>query len=74
MNIDFLYLIIFFGAGLSLLLALSQLLNRPMKTGNRLLMLFFLSLAIFQFQQFFIGGWLGKKFPWGHSPSVLTST
>lgn len=65
---SFLCLIIFFGGGLALLLALSQFMTEKPGVRSRLLGIFFSGLAILLLQHFYFGGWLGREIRLGAQP------
>ncbi len=60
--------LVFFGSGMSLVLALSQGLNRPLNARKLFLLVFFFSLSVMQFQIYLLLGPLGKGIVLGAQP------
>ena len=64
--------IIFLGSGISLILALSQVLNRPLNARKVFLLLFFFGMAVMLFQAYLFLGPLGRNMALGAQPVAFS--
>lgn len=64
--------IIFLGSGISLILALSQVLNRPLNARKVYLLLFFFGMAVMLFQAYLFLGPLGRNMALGAQPVAFS--